>query len=391
MNTAILEQARLLFREYYQCDPIHVAYAPGRVEILGNHTDYNEGFVLSSAIAQGTWFLAAPTTDTDCRVVAGDVREQVVFPSASPRPDPQAPWADYVKGVWAGLTDAESPSRGFLGLFLGNVPLGAGLSSSAALEISAGLALAALCERDIPPLDLARIGQAAEHRFAGVQCGLLDQITSIFAQPDRLVKTDFRSLAVETIPAGDALRFLVVNTGVKHRLVDSAYNRRREECRRAATHFATVLPERNITALRDVSSSDWEKYRAGLDDTAARRALHVIGENERVLAGANCLRDADIAAFGQLMFASHESSRHNFENSCTELDDVVAIARDTDGVLGARLSGGGFGGGSVLLVEPESLDAVAQHVAAVYNRRHHHPCTTLPVRPAAGARLVGIK
>lgn len=387
MNTTLLDQARHLFREYYDCDPSSIAYAPGRVEVLGNHTDYNEGFVLSSAIEQGTWFLAAPSPDGQCRVVAGDVREQVVFPAASPRPDPESAWANYIKGVWAGLAAKSTVTSGFSGLFLGDVPLGAGLSSSAALEVSSALALAALRDLNIDPLDLARIGQAAEHDFAGVKCGLLDQITSLFGQTDYLVKTDFRSLQVDRIPAGADLRLLIVNTGVKHRLVDSQYNQRREECRRAVAHFAAALPNRAIKALRDVSFADWESNRKGLDDSAARRALHVVGENERVQAGAMALVRGDIGAFGQSMFASHESSRVNFENSCEELDFVVDTARTTDGVIGARLSGGGFGGGAVLLIEPDAADSVAERMTTAYAARHGKPCTTLTVRPSAGARL----
>lgn len=385
MNEALLDSARHVFREYYRCDPSCIAYAPGRVEVLGNHTDYNDGYVLSSAIGQGTWFLAAPAPNAECRVVAGDVRETVVFPLDAPRPDPATAWANYVKGMLAGLSARARLPHGFFGLFLGDVPLGAGLSSSAALEMSSGLALAALYGITIAPLDMARIGQAAEHAFAGVQCGLLDQISSLLGQTDRLVQIDFRSLQVATIPTGAALRFLIVNTGVKHRLVDSQYNRRRAECRRASDHFSATLPGRRISALRDLSSKDWEDFRGGLDDAAARRALHVIGENERVLAGAQALRSGDVAAFGELMFASHESSRVNFENSCPELDFVVDTARATDGVLGARLSGGGFGGGVVVLVRPVAVDAVAIRLCSTYARKFRHACDVLSVRPAAGA------
>ncbi len=387
MNIEILHQARSLFRDYYRREPLQIGYAPGRVEVLGNHTDYNEGFVLSSAIAQGTWFLAAPAPDAECRVVAGDVREQAVFPAADAQPDRRLPWANYIKGVWAGITARQPPAHGFLGLFLGDVPLGAGLSSSAALEMSAALALAALCDHTIAPLEMARIGQMAEHRFAGAQCGLLDQITSLFGRTDCLVLSDFRKLVVETIPAGAETLFLIINTGVKHRLVDSQYNRRRDECRQAAAHFASMLPDREIKSLRDVTAVCWKNYRHGLDDAAAKRALHVIGENERVLDGVKCLAKGDVAAFGRLMFASHESSRINFENSCEELDFVVDTARATNGVLGARLSGGGFGGSAVVLVAPDSVETAAQDLVSAYNARYDHACSILTVRPAAGAAL----
>jgi galactokinase len=386
-NQAVFERAAAAFRSVFGMAHSVAAYAPGRVEVLGNHTDYNEGFVLSAAIDLGTFFLAAPATDGLCRLVAGDLMEEAQFPAIAPTAGSTQTWSNYVKGVLAGLNALHRPSRGFLGLFLGNIPLGAGLSSSAALEMSTGMALSALYGIEVDRLSLARIGQAAEHSYAGVQCGLLDQITSLYGKAHHLVMTDFRSLDVEEIPMGDRACFLMCNTSVKHALVDGEYNRRHASCRRAAGHFAAAMPG-PVRALRDVTGADLRRLGAGLDAASAARAAHVIGENERVVDGREALRRGDLATFGALMFASHESSRTNFENSCTELDFLVAEARRTPGVLGARLSGGGFGGSAVALVEPEAAGSASRRLAAAYVVRFGHPCDCRTLTPSDGAHRI---
>jgi galactokinase len=367
--------------------PEVVAYAPGRVEVLGNHTDYNEGFVLSAAIQYGTFFVVARSDDRACRVVARDIHREAVFALDDVRADGVTPWANYVKGVLAGLAKTGPLARGFVGMFHGDVPLGAGLSSSAALEMSAGTALVALYGLQVPPLELARIGQAAEHHYAGVKCGLLDQISSLYGREGQLVESDFRTLAVQTVAMGAGYGFLICNTGVKHRLVESEYNERRARCEAAARFFAGVLPH-PVTALRDVSWAEWQQQAPAMEDVVARRAAHVVGENDRVLRGCRLLKEHRLAEFGQLMFESHESSRVNFENSCAELDTLVRAARDTGKVLGARLSGGGFGGSVVMLLAERDAAAVAEAARAAYARAHGHPCTTMAVHASEGARTV---
>ena len=390
MNPKVGKEAATRYRRHFGSAATVMAYAPGRVEILGNHTDYNEGYVLSAAINRGTFFLAGPTAGRVCRVVAGDLlaagdpRAESRFELDSLAPVPQPGWSGYVKGVVAKLLAHGAWPHGFQGLFLGDLPLGAGLSSSAALEISCALALCALYGWTLPPLELARIGQAAEHEFVGIRCGLLDQITSLFGREDALVFTDFRTLAVETVPLGREAVLLLCNTGVKHALVESEYNVRRAACERAAAFFAGVLPH-PVRALRDVSWEEWRGRPAGLDATDAQRAAHIIGENERVLRGRELLRAGQLEAFGALMFDSHESSRTLFENSCPELDDLVAAARGHTGVLGARLSGGGFGGSVLVLVRREEAERVARELQADYARAYGEPCTAMVVRPSAGA------
>jgi len=387
MDSHLLIKAARLFRSHFGRDHAVAAYAPGRVEVLGNHTDYNEGCVLSAAINLGTFFLAAPADGAICRLIAGDIMEEATFDAAAPVPSAASAWANYCKGVLAGLSGHGRSGGGFLGLFLGNLPLGAGLSSSAALEMSAAKALCALYGIALDPITLARIGQTAEHEFAGVKCGLLDQITSLFGREKMLVMSDFRSLAVENVPLGDGVCFLMCNTNAKHALVDGAYNERRRKCEEAARFFASVL-KHPVTALRDVSWAEWQEHSGRMDPLAARRAAHPIGENERVLNGRELLRQGNLEAFGQLMFDSHRSSREHFENSCRELDFLVDTARKVPGVLGARLSGGGFGGSAVLLVHPRDAAVIGQAMTTAYRREFGHPCDIRVITPSAGARLV---
>jgi galactokinase len=387
LNHELLNELHARFRQHHRREPTVTAYAPGRVEVLGNHTDYNEGFVLSAAIDFGTFFACAPRADLACRLVAANLTQEVSFPANAPEPAREHGWANYVKGVLAGLGARQAPTHGFDAMFIGNVPLGSGLSSSAALEMCAGLALARLYNMRVDPVTMARIGQTAEHKYAGVKCGLLDQISSLFGQTGTLVETDFRTLAVKNVPVGRDACFLLCNTHAKHALVDGEYNQRRAACEQAAAYFARVLPH-PVQALRDVSRQEWEAHRAGLPELVARRAVHPIGENERVLAGARLLARNDLAGFGRLMFESHESSRVCFENSCPELDALVAAAHLTPGVLGARLSGGGFGGSVVALVHPQQASDAGAALAAAYQRAIGRTCDVCVLTPSDGARLV---
>jgi galactokinase len=388
INEEVLESLENRFREHFGGAPRVVAYAPGRVEVLGNHTDYNEGFVLSAAINLGTFFVAAPCEGNECRLVAADIMDETRFDVTSPAPVTESRWSNYVRGVLAGLRghNAATMQGGFHGMFLGNIPLGSGLSSSAALEMSAGLALAALYDMDVERLDLARIGQSAEHHFAGVKCGLLDQISSLYGRADHLVMSDFRSLDVETVPLGHDTCFLMCNTHVKHALVDGEYNERRRKCEEAATYFAAALPH-PVQALRDVSAEELAAHRDGMDTVAAKRAAHVIGENTRVLEAKQLLQGGRLERFGQLMFESHDSSRHNFENSCDELDFVVDTAARTPGVLGARLSGGGFGGSAVILVHPRDVSSVSEGISGAFAEKFHSHCDIRVILPSAGGAV----
>ncbi len=388
MNARLLDAVRRAHTARFGAPPEVVAYAPGRVEILGNHTDYNAGLVLSAALDAGIAFAVSPAHDNAGAVQALDVCGEAAFRLPVTGPVSGPAWLNLVLGVARGLAARGRLDRGFQATFSGDLPAGAGLSSSAALEVSAALALARLFRLELPPLDLARICQAAEHAFTGARCGLLDQLSSLYGRAGALVFTDFQSLAVATLPLADAVRLLLADTRVQHRLVESEYNARRAQCEQAVAFFATVLSH-PVGALRDVSAAEWAAHAAGLDPVAARRARHVIEENARVEAAAALLKTGNLAEFGRLMFASHESSRTLFENSCPELDGLVAWARARPDVLGARLTGGGFGGSVVLLLRPGSeADRLGADLADAYLRAHGRPCVLRVARAADGARVL---
>lgn len=388
LNQAVYDELMAKFEATYGKKPQVVSYAPGRIEVLGNHTDYNEGYVFSTAINYGTFFAIAPNDLGVNRVTAGDLMHTVTFPLEGAKPVTEDTWANYVIGTVAGLAKIKPQTAGFDGMFLGNVPMGFGLSSSAALEMCTAKAVCGLYGIEADNVTLAKIGQAAEHDYAGCSCGLLDQISSLCGAYGKLVKTDFRTLKVETVDMGPNVCFLMCNPHAKHALVDGQYNSRRKACEEAATYFAKVLSH-PVRALRDVSMAEWEAYHAGLDEVVAKRAAHPIGEDERVLKGAKRLAAGDLAAFGQLLFDSHESSRVMFENSCKELDDVVEITKSVPGVLGARLSGGGFGGSVVVMVNARDAETAAQAIASAYAKKTGGaPCEVSRIQPSQGACLV---
>ena len=386
-NQAVYDELLKKFRAHFGREPHAVAYAPGRIEVLGNHTDYNEGFVFSAAISLGTFFAVAKSPSKTCRLVAGDLMREVTFATDDVAPSKSDTWQNYVKGTFAGLAALKAPAHGFDGMFLGNIPLGSGLSSSAALEMSVGIAFAKLYNIATDAVMLAKIGQKAEHTFAGCKCGLLDQISSLAGQENKLIKTDFRSVRYETISMSPDVCFLMCNTHAKHAHTESGYNRLRASCEQAATHFARVL-RHPVAALRDVSMTEWAIYKRNLPEDVANHAAHPIGENERVLNGAKLLSEGNLAGFGALMFDSHESSRVLFGNSCEELDVVVDAAKKIPGVLGARLSGGGFGGSVVVLVHSRDAETASAALAAAYAATFKTPCDVSIIKPAAGAHLV---
>ena len=387
INRTVHDKASHKFVDTFGCTPTVAAYAPGRIEVLGNHTDYNEGWVLSAAIDLGTFFLVGPGEGPGHQCFAADVMQQARFDAVAPQAVAEPAWANYVIGMVAGLRKKATVEDPFKALFLGNLPLGAGLSSSAALEMAAGLGLSAFYGVELAGLDMARIGQSAEHDFAGVNCGLMDQISSLFGKRNSLVMTDFRTLEVEHVSLPEDALFLMCNTRVKHALVDGEYNRRRKQCEKAVAFFASRL-DHPVSALRDVSEAEWGEFQGEMEPETARQALHPIGENARVLRGRELLHEGDLEAFGRLMFASHESSQVNFENSCRELDFLVNAARKIPGILGARLSGGGFGGSVVMLVRPPHVAAAIEAIVSAYTREFGHPCETQVVTPSDGAFVV---
>ena len=388
-NQEVYEELVSKFEKLYGVKPAIVAYAPGRIEVLGNHTDYNEGYVFSAAIDKGTFFAVVPTTDKSCSLTAGDFMETANFTTDTCAPAKEMTWQNYVNGTFAWLFDGEPAKapHGWKAMFLGNIHLGAGLSSSAALEMCTVLALSKMYGIDKDKTTMAKIGQKAEHTYAGCPCGLLDQASSMYGEEGALVQSDFRSNSFKTVSMGPKVAFMMVKSNAKHALVDGAYASRRQACEDAAKYFASVL-RKPVTHLRDVTMCEWVLYRGGLSETTAKRAVHPIGEDERVLQGAELLAKGDLKAFGALMYDSHESSRNWFENSCEELDAIVDAAKAIPEVYGARLSGGGFGGSCCLLVDPTAADKIASQITKEYKAKFGDEPTCSLIKPSQGAHLV---
>ena len=339
------------------------ARGPGRVELLGNHTDYNAGVVLSAAINY------AVTTQGEKRDGGGVTLSSTLSPgtvilplNGLSRQEGDLSWANYPLGVVHFLLEGGYSVGGFEMSVASDLPVGAGLSSSAALEVATAKLLMKLFTLEIEPMLLAKLCRRAENDFVGVQSGLLDQVSSIFGRRGQAVYLDCRSEQVANIPLPADTALLVFHCGIEHQLVGGEYNERRDQCFAAARAM-------HVPALRDVSWAQLEAARLELDPVIYRRAAHIVGENERVFAGIDYLRQDNGAAFGALMFASHESSRVNFENSTPELDILVELAHAEKGVLGSRLTGGGFGGATISLVEKECAEAVAHALEEKYLAR----------------------
>jgi galactokinase len=352
------------FRELYG-EPIGVFRAPGRVNLIGEHTDYNDGFVMPAALEFYTYVAAGPRTDRELSVYSIDFDETKCFHLDDLAGGPTGHWSDYVRGV-AGVVNARGDAiRGANLVIKGEVPIGAGLSSSAALEVATALALLANSGLTWSRGDVAKACQRAEHEYAGTKCGIMDQFISCCARANHALLLDCRSLEYELLRIEDRVRIVICNTMVKHALAGGEYNRRRADCEAGVRFLQRYLPD--IRALRDVSPSQLAEYGVGLPPETYRRCQHVISENARVLEAAQALKDGDLLRFGVLMYASHASLRDDYEVSCKELDLMVELARKCSGVYGARMTGGGFGGCTVNLVDADAVEEFKAAIAGDYN------------------------
>lgn len=345
------------FEKYFGHKAAVIAKAPGRLEILGNHTDYNEGFVLSCAVGFGVTVAIAENGLKHCRVrnpeFSGDTESIIDLEnvgSAIP-----GDWCNYIRGVICELARRNIKLKPFDALVKSDLPVSSGMSSSAALEVGFSFAFKELFGIELPNEEWARIGQAVENQYLGLKTGLLDQFSSIFGQKNAFILSDFRTVEVlRTVPLPAGYMLVVANSMIKHNLVDSEYNSRREECEGAAAKLAAKY--KNVSTLRDVSPELLEKHRNDLSILEYKRAKHVTGECHRVKKAVELLDGNDIEAFGRLLFESHESSIENFENSTAELDFLVGLGKSIPGCLGARLSGGGFGGITIHLIHESVKD-----------------------------------
>lgn len=361
------EILRTEFQTRYGREP-RLFRAPGRVNLIGEHTDYNGGFVLPMAIEYETIAAASARDDRKIRVRSVALDEAGEIDLNAPEKKMRGSWLDFVEGVARVLERENVKLRGADLLIASNVPTGAGLSSSAALEISVGLALTEISAAPVDKVRLALAGQTAEHEFVGAKVGIMDQFISAMGLANHALLIDCRSLRAEQVPfAPKDAAIVICDSRVKHKLAASEYNTRRAECETAGEILREFLPD--IEQLRDVSITDFERYAEHLPEIIRKRCRHVITENERTLNAAAALRKNDYAEFGRLMFLSHASLRDDYEVSCRELDLLVKIAESCAGVLGARMTGGGFGGSTVNLVQRENLDETIEKISFEYERQ----------------------
>lgn len=397
-----MQEVRQLFKKHYGHAPPIVVQAPGRLELLGNHTDYNQGLVLALAVDRFIAMAVTPRTDGKIELVSSAFPGKEKFSVHDLARNAAAPWSDYVKGVLHELRRRKVHFTGFSAAIHGTIPLGAGMSSSAALEVATALAVRQLHpytltlagaatppKRDdhnlLPPLttpekiEIARTCQAAESGFVGVNCGLLDQISSLFGKAFHAIEIDCQSLAVDHVPMIGEIAIVVCNSGVKHALVGGEYNALREHCEAAA----------RALGAKSLRSVDVPYLTANRKKLAAREyecAYHIVGEIQRVIFGARALRDGDFEQFGQYMLQSHESSRDFFHNSCPELDLLVDLARAHPACFGARLTGGGFGGATINLVRREQVDAFKRAMASNYAQKTSRTLTPMICQVVDGAK-----
>ncbi len=379
-----LERAQAACRDQFGTPPAAGAFAPGRVEIMGNHTDYNGGFVLPAALDKGTVVLGSPTGGDAITLYAADFRRLARFSVKTLQPDPRNTWANYVLGVVQQLQRLNIPVGGFQAVLASDVPSGSGLSSSAALEVSTAFFLKKCFPYELLPMDIARLAQKAENEFVGVQSGILDQFSSVFGQDGSLLFLDCMTLEHSAVKMGrDDIALVVCDSIVKHALTSGDYNTRRAECMAAARHFGKQL-------LREVSWDEFTTGEMGLPLPQRKRARHILLEDRRVLAMRAAIAGTELAPIGRLLAEGHASCRDLFENTSPELDFLVDKAVEIDGCIGAKMTGGGWGGCTINLVELDAVPQFSETLAAYYRDASGHEALIYPFRAAQGARILDL-
>ncbi len=376
LNSHTLQRS---FESHFNAKPRWVVRAPGRVNLIGEHTDYNDGYVLPMAIGHAIWIALRPREDDQVHIHSLDLGQDSVF--RLDHLEKSEGWAEYLKGVAWALQGAGYSLRGWDGIITGDVPRGAGLSSSAAVELVTARAFACTSGFDWDAKLMARLSQKAENQWVGVNCGIMDQMASAASQAGHALFMDCRTLDIQHVPLPQGAAVAVLDTSTRRGLVGSAYNERREQCEAGARFFG-------VKALRDVSVVEFEARQHEIQDEAVRkRARHIITENQRVLDAMDAMHADDVAMLGQLFNASHVSLRDDFEVSSTALDQIVESAQAQSACYGARMTGAGFGGCAVALVRADAVEAFTQAVSAEYRQRSGLEAAIYVCQPSAGASV----
>lgn len=375
------------FVRHFAAQPTHVAIGPGRVNLIGEHTDYNDGYVLPVALKRDVRLVMRPRPDSHVRLYSLEYDEWFEFDLDKLAYNEAILWSNYVQGIAWALQELGIPLVGIDGVIGGNVPRASGLSSSAALEIATakGLMVAAGQENALTGTQIAKAAQHAENQFVGVNCGIMDQFISVLGAENHALLIDCRSLDYKLVPFPENAALVIGNTKASRSLAGSAYNQRRQECETGVALLQKVLP--NIRALRDVTSQQLAEHKALLPEIVYRRCRHVVGEDERVLQTVDALARNDLIEVGRLMNASHESLRYDYEVSSDALDIMVEAMRGARGCYGARLTGAGFGGCAVALVEPGAEQGVADAIFEKYPKATNIWPEVYTTRASTGARV----
>jgi galactokinase len=384
LETAMLDvnPIREQFEQRYGIHPRLMIRAPGRVNLIGEHTDYNDGFVLPAAIDRATYVAARPRDDNKIHIFAVDLQDEDEFALGDITYSTEHRWSNYIRGVAKGLLIAGHSLGGANLLITSDVPRGSGLSSSAALEVATGYTFQVLNRLNLLGEELALLAQGAENTFVGVQCGIMDQFISALGRQDHALLLDCRDLNYRPIPLPPDVKIIVCDSHMERSLAASAYNQRRKECDEAVRLFKQWYPK--ITALRDISVAQFRAHETDLSDPVRARARHVITENDRAVRGAAALEAGDVATFGKLMDESHASLRDDYEVSTAEMDALVAAAQPLPGCYGSRLTGAGFGGCTVSLVGRDAVERFKTEVAAAYKQATGRETTIYVCRASDG-------
>ena len=379
------------FQELYKGEgEIRSYFAPGRVNLIGEHTDYNGGHVFPCALTLGTYGIVRSRSDRKLRFCSANFENLGVIETSLDElvPDPKANWTNYPKGVmWAFEKRGYKLNHGLDILIYGNIPNGSGLSSSASLEVLTGVILKDTYGFDVSMVDIALIGQDSENNFNGCNCGIMDQFASAMGKKDHAIFLDTNTLHYEYAPVVlEDAKIVITNSKVKHSLVDSAYNDRRNECETALKELKTAV---KIESLGELTEEEYEAHKDVIKDAVRqKRAKHAVYENQRTIRAVEALKNQDVELFGKLMNASHESLRYDYEVSCEEIDILVDLAQAMPGVLGSRITGGGFGGCTVSIVKNDAVDTFISEIGKTYQEKVGHEAEFYVVDIGAGAGVI---
>ncbi len=385
MNPTLIQQSRAEYQTLFGEKPALDAWGPGRVNLIGEHTDYNDGYVLPMALNRGIFCTGKGRNDGKVILYSADYQDRVEFDVENLKKDPTHSWADYFKGVLAQYLKAGGKFQGCQALLKGDLPQRAGLSSSAALEVASAVFIEKISGQVWGDLELVKAAQAAENQFVGVNCGIMDPYASYLGRDSDALLIDCQNLSYQWVPIHKDAKIVVCNTGVKRALAQSAYNQRRQECEEAVRLLKPALP--HVHTLRDLSVADFERHQELLPETILKRCRHVVSENQRVLDMVRALEQDDLITAGTLMAQSHESLCDDYEVSCKELDLLANLAQKNEAVYGARMTGAGFGGCTVNLVREDGVESFRREAAVEYKAKTGIDLESYVFTASAGAKF----